>query len=115
MNNFGINNDITLEIILRSDEDSIINMCKTNRQIRNICLQNKNSIAKHIIKDIYKLHKPESFISYASFYKHFKKTRLRAPYLYGLNENPTIQEISIAHNQWYKYIDSKLKKQNRKY
>jgi len=115
MNNLDINHDITLEIILISDEDSIINMCKTNRQIRNICLQNKNIIAKHIMKDIYKLHKPESFTSYASFYKHFKKSRKSAPYLFGLNENPTKQEISQVYNEWYKYIDLKLKQQNKKY
>lgn len=109
------NLDITLEVILRSDEDSIINMCKTNKSIRYICLNHKNSIAKHIMKDIYMLHKPESFTSYASFYKHFKKSRKSAPYLYGLNENPTIQEISRVYNQWYKHVDSQLKKKNKKY
>ena len=84
------NTDIILDILNKSNEDTILNLCKTNKNIRNICLRNKNTIAKHIMKDIYSLNKPESFTNYASFYKHFKKSRKAAPYLHGLSDNPSI-------------------------
>ena len=104
-----MNSDIILEILLKSDETTIIQMCQTNRQIKSICLHHKNVIAKHIMQDIYQLNKPKSFLNYASFYKHFKKTKKLTPYLYGLNDNPSIHEISRVYTKWYKHIDTILK------
>ena len=104
-----MNSDIILEVLLRSDEDTIIKMCRIDKRTRYICLHYKNSIAKHIMEDIYKLYKPQSFVNYSSFYKHFKKSRKSAPYLYGLDDNPTVQDISRVYRNWYKYIDSRRK------
>ena len=102
-------NELKLHILLQIDnEKDLIAMCRIDKEYMEVCMRNKNVISKHIMKDIYGIHKPSTIDKYSTFYRHYKQLRKVAPHLYGLSNDPTIEQISEAYNYWYELVEKKM-------
>lgn len=72
-------NEILIEIILKTKtENELIKVCSTSKKMYNLC--KTETIAKHIMRDLIKLKKPEAFVTYRGFLKHYiKRTKTLHP------------------------------------
>lgn len=93
--------DIILEIVynLRTLND-VKNYCKTNKFIRNICMNNKNIILKNFIKKLFGAYNNEYHELFLLLHK-LKDTKI-------LNNS----SIDISTLNWYKILNSKYNKSN---
>lgn len=63
-------NELLIDILLQTKtKKELINLCKTSKKLYNLC--QTEHVAKHIIKNLIKLDKPEAFLTYRGFLKHY--------------------------------------------
>ena len=68
--------DILLEILLKIDNlKDIKETCKSSKRFYNICKMYKETLAKHIIKNILDINKPTIFLYYKDFLNHYFQTK----------------------------------------
>lgn len=90
-------NDILLEILLKIDNlKDIKETCKSSKRFYNICKIYKETLAKHIVKNILYINKPKVFLYYKDFLKHYFQTKKNLHSEYNLK-------------QWYQNFDCIIK------
>lgn len=63
-------NEMLIEILLKTNtKNELMKICSTSKHIYNLC--KTEPIAKHIMKNLIKLKKPEAFDTYRGFLKHY--------------------------------------------
>lgn len=93
------NEDIILEIINKLNTlNDVKNYCKTNKFIKNICINNKNHIVKIFIKKLFGVYNNEYHELFLLLHK-LKDTQI-------LNNS----SINLQTLNWYKILNSKYHK-----
>lgn len=63
-------NEMLIAILLKTNtKNELMKICSTSKHIYNLC--KTEIIAKHIMKNLIKLKKPEVFDTYRGFLKHY--------------------------------------------
>jgi hypothetical protein len=63
-------NELIIEILLTTtNEKQLMNICSISKNIYNLCKE--ESVAKHIMKNIIQIKKPNIFKTYSGFLKHY--------------------------------------------
>jgi hypothetical protein len=63
-------NEMLIEILLKTNtKNELMKICSTSKRIYNLC--KTETVAKHIIKNLIKLKKPDVFNTYRGFLKHY--------------------------------------------
>jgi hypothetical protein len=63
-------NELLIDILLKTEsKNELIKLCKTSKRLYNLC--KTESVAKHIMKKLIKLDKPEAFLTYKGLLKHY--------------------------------------------
>ena len=112
--------EIDLEIILRLEsEEDIAKMCVINRRFREVYNMYKETIERHIMRNIYGMEKPSNFRSYTTFYKHMRQSRKylwNYVWMWKRNDNPSNAEMRDAIRYWYtKVVNPQLVKRGVMY
>ena len=62
--------ELLIELLLKTNsKKELMNLCSTSKKIYNLC--KSEPVAKHIMKDLIKLKKPDIFLTYSGFLKHY--------------------------------------------
>lgn len=63
-------NEMLIEILLKTNtKNELMKICSTSKHFYNLC--KTEPVAKHIMKNLIKLNKPEAFDTYRGFLKHY--------------------------------------------
>jgi hypothetical protein len=63
-------NELLIDILLKTEsKNELIKLCKSSKRLYNLC--KTETVAKHIIKNLIKLDKPDVFLTYKGLLKHY--------------------------------------------
>ena len=71
------NDLLFMQLFKTTNLHDLSNLCRINKDLMNLCKNNKESISKHIIINIIKIKKPNTFMYYKDFLKHYNTTKKR--------------------------------------
>ena len=65
-------NELLIDILLQTKtKKELINLCKTSKKLYTLC--QTEQVSKHIITNLIRLEKPDVFLTYRGFLKHYIK------------------------------------------